>query len=454
MESNGIRMSRQSANTQDIARCPGAGRRATCKNTGKCTLPLLLVAAVAFAGLAIACTPAQEPLSEMMVRSEIARCPEASYLDGREGTLKWNYTTGLELQAMLEMAVNKPASAGRPARDFRDESRKGFKAAGGSGESYSPVSYVNAWYDAIISEDGTIGGGYDAAKCNIDHICPGRTLLNLRKVCPKAKYDKAIENIFAQLQGMPRTEAGAFWHKKIYPSQVWLDGLYMAEPFYAQYAAETGRTELFDDIALQFKVAWEKTYDPETGLPRHAWDESREMFWCDPETGQSAHSWGRATGWYAMALTDVLDFFPADHPGRQALLDILQQLLNTLPRYADPKTGMWYQVLDAPGREGNYVEATCSAMFTYVYLKSARKGWLPDGTGIIPEQLYKRLVEAFIRTNEDGTISLVDCCAVAGLGGKQNRSGTYDYYIHETITENDPKGIGPFIWASLEYEQL
>ena len=374
------------------------------------------------AALMVACAPKpeQEPLSVQMVRSEMARCPEASYLDGREGTLKWNYTTGLELQAMLDVGV---------------------------------IDYIDAWYDAVIDSTGAIQGGYKKEKFNLDHVCPARTLLTLRKFRPKAKYDKAIENIFAQLQDQPRTDAGVFWHKQVYPYQVWLDGLYMAEPFYAEYAAETGRTELFDDIALQFKVAWEKTYDAEKGLPRHAWDESRAMFWCDPETGRSAHSWGRATGWYAMALVEVLDVFPEEHPGRQALLDILQSLLRTLPRYADPKTKMWYQVLDAPGREGNYVEATCSAMFTYAFLKAARKGWLPEGTGIEPEQLYKRLVETFIRVSEDGTLTLTDCCAVAGLGGKENRSGTYDYYIHETITENDPKGIGPFIWASLEYER-
>ena len=371
--------------------------------------------------LLTACAPKPEPLSIRMVRSEIARCPEASYLDGCAGALKWNYTTGLELQAMLDC-----------------------------GET----DYVDDWYDAVIDSTGAIGGGYRKEKFNLDHVCPARTLLNLRKLRPKAKYDKAIENIFSQLQDQPRTEAGAFWHKQVYPYQVWLDGLYMAEPFYAQYAAETGRMELFDDITLQFRVAWEKTYDAKTGLPRHAWDESKSMFWCDPETGQSAHSWGRATGWYAMALAEVLDFFPEGYPGRQALLDILQQLLGTLPRYADPKTGMWYQVLDSPGREGNYAEATCSAMFTYVYLKADRKGWLPEGTGIVPQTLYERLVETFIRTDEDGTVSLTDCCAVAGLGGKENRSGTYDYYIHETITENDPKGIGPFVWASLEYEKL
>ena len=381
----------------------------------------LRILAVSTLVLLAACSPKQEPLSLQMVRSEMTRCPEASYLDGRGGMLKWNYTTGLELQAMLQ-----------------------------AGET----DYVDAWYDAVIDSTGKIGGGYKKEKFNLDHVCPARTLLSLRKLRPRAKYDIAVDSIFAQIQDQPRTEAGAFWHKQVYPYQVWLDGLYMAEPFYAEYAAETGRDEYFDDIARQFKVAWEKTYDPVTGLPRHAWDESREMFWCDKESGQSAHSWGRATGWYAMALAEVLDVFPKDHPERQALLDILQQLLKSLPRYADPKTLMWYQVLDAPGREGNYVEATCSAMFTYVYLKASRKGWMPKEVEIDPATLYKRLVEAFIRVGEDGTLSLVDCCAVAGLGGKENRSGTYDYYIHETITENDPKGIGPFIWASVEYEKL
>lgn len=377
---------------------------------------------MAVAGMLLlsACAPQQEPLSLQMVRSEIARCPEATYLDGREGTLKWNYTTGLELQAILDC-----------------------------GET----DYVDAWYDAIIDSTGAIGGGYKKEKYNLDHVCPARTLLTLRQLRPKAKYDRAVENIFEQLRSQPRTEAGAFWHKQVYPYQVWLDGLYMAEPFYARYAAETGKPELFDDIALQFKVAWEHTYDADTGLPRHAWDESCAMFWCDSETGRSAHSWGRATGWYAMALTDVLDWFPENHPQRQDLLDILQQLLQTLPRYADPATGMWYQVLDAPGRDGNYVESTCSAMFTYVYLKAARKGYLPEGTGIDPRDLYRKLVKTFIRKGEDGLLNLTDCCAVAGLGGKENRSGTYDYYIHETITENDPKGIGPFIWASLENER-
>ena len=397
--------------------------------TGKIILAAILLAA---------CTPKAARLSEGMVDSEIARYPEATYLDGREGALKWNYTTGLELLAFLDVYEISPrASLGR-----NDKCRE------------SLLSYVDAWYDAIIDSTGAVLGGYKKEKFNIDHVCPARTLLRLRKHCPREKYDKAVENIFSQLQEQPRTDAGAFWHKQIYPYQVWLDGLYMGEPFYAEYASETGKSELFDDIALQFKVAWEKTLDPETGLPRHAWDESREMFWCDSETGQSEHSWGRATGWYAMALVDVLKVFPEDHPERPALLDILGRLLSTLPKYADPETGMWYQVLDSPGREGNYIEATCSAMFTYAYLLSDRMGWLPEGTGIEPRELYEKLVKTFIVNNEDGTISLTRCCAVAGLGGKENRSGTFNYYIGEKIIDNDPKGVGPFVWASLEYERL
>ena len=225
----------------------------------------------------------------------------------------------------------------------------------------------------------------------------------------------------------------------------------MAEPFLATYASQTGQDSLFTTVARQFLVAAEKTYDPATGLYRHAWDESRSMFWADPVTGQSAHCWGRALGWYAMALVDVLDFFPEDRPERAELLAVLCHILETLPSYADPATGMWYQVLDCPGREGNYLEATCSAMFTYVYLKASRKGYFVREDA---PALYESLVKTFIREQPDGTIDLTQCCAVAGLGGKENRSGTYDYYIGEKITDNDPKGVGPFIWASLEYERL
>ena len=378
--------------------------------------------------LLAACAPKpKEPMSVRMVRSEIKRAPEATFLDGQEGNYKWNYTTGLELRSFL--AVSR-------AYDIPEFDE-----------------YVRAWYDGILDSFGMIQGKYDLEKFNLDHICPARTLIALYQSTPDRRYATAIETAREQLKRQPRTEAGAFWHKQVYPGQVWLDGLYMAEPFYAVYANISHEDEDFDDITLQFRVAAEKTYDPATGLYRHGWDETRSMAWADPVTGQSAHCWGRALGWYTMALVEVLPFFPENHPGKAERQGTLEGILATLPKYADPETGMWYQVLDSPGREGNYLEATCSAMFTYAYLRSAREGYkVPES--VDPKALYESLVKKFIREDQDGTLNLTDCCAVAGLGGKENRSGTFDYYINEKVIENDPKGVGPFIWASLEYEKL
>ena len=378
------------------------------------------------------------PLSLKMAESEIRRNPTAAELDGRGGELKWNYTTGLELKAFLDVAV------------------------AGSGQTEAITSYVEAWYDAIIAEDGSIGGKYKRSNYNVDHICPARTLFALYDITGKEKYRAAMDSIYMQICGQPRSfveldgyEAGAFWHKKVYPNQQWLDGLYMALPFYAEYnlryiRSQTEKDVNFDDIANQFRIAYDHCYDPQTKLLRHAWDSSRKMFWCDPVTGQSAHAWGRAMGWYMMALVDVLDFVPEEHPGRQHLLGILDKLLTVLPEYADKATGMWYQVLDCPGREGNYVESTCSAMFTYAYLKAVQKGYAPQYKDYARE-LYRNLVKTFIREKR-GSVNLTRCCAVAGLGGKDNRDGSFEYYISEKICDNDPKGVGPFIWASLLYE--
>ena len=236
---------------------------------------------------------------------------------------------------------------------------------------------------------------------------------------------------------------------------MWLDGLYMAQPFYAEYTLRyvedpVRRTANFRDIAHQFSVVFEHTYDPETGLLRHAWDSSREMFWCDPATGQSAHAWGRAMGWYAMALVDVIGILPEGEE-RTCLIGLLNRVYEALPRYADRETGMWYQVLDRPYAEGNYLEATASAMFVYAWLKGCRLGVLEDPEGA--RGAYASLLKTFV-TEEDGLVSLNDCCEVAGLGGKEMRRGDYDYYIHEPVRPNDPKGIGPLVWAALEYERI
>lgn len=392
----------------------------------------LLAAALAVAS---ACSSAgsvnnAEKNSVLMLRSEMERCPEASFLDGMEGKLKWNYTTGLELKAMLDVY-----------RAYGDE---------------SIFDYAEQWYDEIIDADGNIKT-YKKANYNTDHICPARTLFYLYDRTGKDKYRKAIDTAYVQLQEHPRTSEGGFWHKQTYPWQMWLDGLYMAQPFYAEYNArynpESVRDSVYRDIINHFNVVASHTYDPATRLYRHAWDESREMFWCDKTSGQSAHAWGRALGWYTMALVEVLEWIPEDSEGRDSLVKILSGIVDVLPEYADPQTGMWYQVLDSPGREGNYVEATCSAMFIYAMLKGARLGLLDQETKNYARDCYDAFVRTFVRIDSDGLMNIDHCCAVAGLGGKDNRSGDFDYYINEKVISNDCKGVGPFIWASLEMER-
>ena len=380
--------------------------------------------------LAVGCT-AKAPLSQEVVRSEISRNPEASYIDGQEGRLKWNYTTGLELKAMLDVYCHSERSE----------------------ESILP--YADAWYNSIIDSTGTIYK-YKKSNYSLDHICPGRTLFGLYDITGKEKYRVAMDTLYSQLLDQPRTPEGGFWHKAVYPNQMWLDGLYMAQPFYAEYTVRyvsdsTARAENFRDIAHQFSLVYDKTFDPETGLLRHAWDSSHEMFWCNEETGQSAHSWGRALGWYAMALVDVIEILPAGEE-KDTLIGLLDNVYQVLPLFADISTGMWYQVLDRPYADGNYLEATCSAMFTYAWLKGCRLGVLGNLEGA--KQAYESLLETFVTKDEDGLVNLNYCCEVAGLGGKNNRSGDFDYYINEPVRPNDPKGIGPLLWAALEYERL
>ena len=367
-----------------------------------------------------------------LVRSEMARCPDASYLDGRQGTLKWDYTTGLELKAFLDVYCHSEQSE----------------------ESRSILSYVDAWYDTMIDENGRIHK-YKVSNYSTDHICPGRTLFQLYDLTGKEKYRMAMDTLYTQIQGMPRTPEGGFWHKKVYPDQMWLDGLYMAQPFYAEYTSryvpENERLANYVDITRHFLIVAGHTFDYETGLYRHAWDSSHKMFWADPRTGQSDHAWGRALGWYCMGIVETLPLLPDGTPGKKELIDVLKEIYKILPYYADPKTGMWYQVLDRPGAEGNYVEATCSAMFTYAMLKGRRLGYLD-----IPEKTCKKTYKAFVKTfitREKGLVNLNRCCEVAGLGGKDNRRGDYQYYINERVRSNDPKGIGPAIWAALEMDK-
>lgn len=401
---------------------------------------------------ALSACAVKAPLSSETVRSEMARNPEASYIDGLNGTLKWNYTTGLELKAMLDCAQHSQTGSLPP-----QVSDAPYRSSNEGAEYERILVYVDAWYDAVIDSTGAIGGRYKKSNYSSDHICPGRTLFRLYDITGKEKYRKAMDNLYSQIQEMPRTPEGGFWHKKIYPDQMWLDGLYMVEPFYAEYTSRYVPDSLklanFEDIVKQFTLAWDNCYDPDTRLLRHAWDSSHSMFWCDPETGQSEHAWGRACGWYAMALAEVIPWMPEGEL-QQKLIDMLSRLMRTVREFADPESRMWYQVLDRPGAEGNYLEATASAMFTYVLLKGTSNGWIKDYSVKSAKDRYRRLLRAFVTVDASGRVNLNQCCEVAGLGGKENRSGSYDYYINEKIRSNDPKGIGPLIWAALEYEKL
>ena len=369
-------------------------------------------------------------LAVRMAESEIARNPSPAMLDGiPAGKVKWNYTTGLELLAIRDAgeAWNRP--------DF--------------------IAYADRYYDTIVQADGSVLT-YSRAKYNLDHICPGRALFSLYNRTGEQRYAQVLDTLYAQLRAQPRNFDGGFWHKAVYPHQMWLDGLYMAEPFYAEYAMThlTGAAldDAVADIVNQFVTVGKHTWDPATGLYRHAYDDSREMFWCDSISGQSAHAWCRAMGWYAMAIVETMQYLGKSDATRP-MQAILERIYDVLPKYADPQTGMWYQVLDQPGREGNYLESTGSVMFVYAQLKAVRLGYLPEEMREEALHRYEQFVDRFIRENAGGTISMTDCCAVAGLGGKQRRSGTFEYYISEPVIENDCKGVGPFIWASLEYDR-
>ena len=392
----------------------------------------LAASAVLLMSVSLSCTKGTEPMSVHMVRSEMARNSDATYLDGRNGQLKWNYTTGLELKSFLDVAERYD----------------------GCDDIYA---YVKHWADTMMTPDGKIHT-YKKSNFNVDHICPARIYFDLYDKTGDERYRNILSMIREQLDDQPRTESGEFWHKKIYPHQVWLDGLYMALPFYAEYTsrfeAPERRDSIYNDIIHQFVAAAENTFDPQTGLFRHAWDESRSMFWADPETGQSAHAWGRANGWYSVALVEVMEWLPLNHPGREVLGEQLRYLYSVLPKYADSESGMWYQVLDCPGREGNYLESSASIMFIYAFLKGLRSGCIDASETENIKGLYDKFVKTFVKENEDGTISITSCCSVAGLGGKDNRKGDYAYYLSEPVIDNDCKAVGPFIWASLEMEKL
>jgi len=313
------------------------------------------------------------------------------------------------------------------------------------------VDFTQSWVDHFIAEDGSIRT-YRVDEFNLDQVNPGRLLFHAFKTTGFDRYRKALDLIYSQLQNQPRTHSGGFWHKKIYPYQMWLDGMYMAGPFYAEYALTFNHPSAFDDITRQILLFAHHTSDSKTGLFYHGWDESRTQKWADPMTGCSASFWGRAIGWYLMALVDVLDYLPPNHPDHAAVVDILQRLSAALIRYQDANTGLWYQVVDKAGRPGNYGESSVSAMLAYGFAKGVRKGWLGSEILLSAQRAYRGLLENQIKVDSQGMLTLQNTCGVGGLGGSPYRDGSYEYYIGEKIIPNDFKGVGSFVLAALEME--
>ncbi|QDH80192.1 glycoside hydrolase family 88 protein [Echinicola soli] len=370
-------------------------------------------------------TEEQQAYSTWMADAEIKRNPEGWTLDFNEKP-KWEYTHGLVMTAMEEVYEKT------------------------NDQKY--LDYIVNFADFMVEKDGAIKT-YKKSDYNIDRVNGGRFLIGLYDETKVEKYKLAIEELRDQMRDHPRTSEGGFWHKKRYPHQMWLDGLYMGSPFLARYAAEFDEPALFDDVANQIYLMDKYGYSEETGLYHHAWDESKEQKWADPETGLSTNYWGRSIGWFSMAVVDVLDYLPVDHPKRDMIIGVAQKIAAGIIRYQD-ETGVWYQVLDQGERKGNYLESSCSSMFTYFLLKGVDKGYLDKKYLAYGQKAYQGLLDEFIREDADGGISITNVCAVAGLGGDPYRDGSYEYYISEPQRDNDPKGVGPFILASLQHEAL
>ena len=363
-----------------------------------------------------------EPYYIRMADSEIQRNPESWMVDFMD-KIKWNYTHGLEMQAFTKV----------------------YEKTGNN----IYFDYALSYADTMVNNDGTIKT-YNLERYNIDHINPGKFLFTVYEKSQDPKYLKALQLLRSQMDTHPRISNGGFWHKNIYPHQVWLDGLYMACPFLAEYGRTFNQPQLFDEVALQLITAYEDLIDEETGLLYHGWDESREQRWADPITGKSPNFWSRSIGWYMMALVDVLEFMPLDHPQRGEITEILNKISATIDNYRDSQTGMWYQLTNLQDREGNYLESSGSIMFIYTWVKGAQNGYLPKEYLEKGETAFDQFVNRFIRENDDGTISVTDVCSVAGLGGdKIYRDGSFEYYISEPVRDDDPKAIGPFIMTSI-----
>ena len=385
--------------------------------------------------------------SEWLTYSEMQRVPRPYHLDFSPKKPRWSYVMGIEMEGMLDTYLA-----------YKE------KGSGINQGSDSIIRYLQEYPAKMIDEKGNITG-YKYEDFNLDNVRTAKFILRMQNLYPTKGNELALKTLFKQLQNQPRTKEGVYWHKAIYANQVWLDGIFMGLPFYCQYAAQNlnpkKAKKIWDDAVDQMVKTDLRTYDEKTQLWKHAWDETHQQFWANKEDGKSQHTWARALGWYVMAMTECLDAMPEDYARRGEVIQLLNKAMASVVKYQDKKTGVWYDVMDVKDPR-NYLESTASSMFAYVLLKGYRKGYLSELYRDAGIKAYQGILKNFIRVNPDKTISLTQCCAVSGLGPgpgpyvtKPNykRDGSFDYYMSEPIRDNDAKGVGPFLWASLEMEQ-
>lgn len=319
-------------------------------------------------------------------------------------------------------------------------------------------NYIKATVDRYVTKDGAIeidpGKPFQPEAHVLDDLEMGRAIVVCYRATKDERYAKAAKYLDDQFATQPRTPEGGFWHKQIYPQQMWLDGAYMAEPFRAIYASTFHKPVDYDDIANQLLLMDEHMRDPATGLLRHGWDASRQMKWADPQTGLSQEAWGRAMGWYAMALVDTLEWFPEHNPDHARLVAALGRVAQGLLRYQDHSNGLWWDVLDKGGRTDNFQEASESAMFVYALAKGVRLGWLPQSDEAVAIRGWQGIEHKFITRESDGSVTLHGTVKVSGLGGNPYRAGDYAYYVHEKTGDNDAKGVGAYLLAASEMQQV
>ncbi|HZP06733.1 MAG TPA: glycoside hydrolase family 88 protein [Terracidiphilus sp.] len=363
------------------------------------------------------------PWSQRAADAAIARWPDGRFVPAG-APWAWNYEVGTLLQGIDAVWL----------------------------ETVDPryFHYIQIAVDQLVTPDGAIPT-LKPEEAQLDNILLGRQLLLLYRVTQNKRYLTAATQLYDELKHQPRNAEGGFWHKQRYPNQMWLDGLYMAEPFYAEYSALSHHSENFADITHQFVLTEEHTRDPKTGLLYHGWDASKQQRWANKQTGDSPEFWARAMGWYMMALVDTLDYYPENDPGRAQLVAILAREAAAVAHYQDASTGLWYDVLDKSGAKGNYFESSAACMFVYAIAKGVRRGYLPEHYLANAKRGYQGILTHFVASQGEDVL-LSGTVKASGLGGDPYRDGSYDYYIGEKVITNDTKGIGAFLLASTEMD--